>query len=211
MNGRRLLRKLRLAVITSAVVAGALAAALAVTSGGTAPGLAAASTTATNVKAVTQTAVAATPRCVSSPTTMRVWIGIGVGETAAGSTYYPLEFTNLTTHACYMYGFPGVSALKAAGQQVGNAAGRVNFTRHTVYLAPGATAHATLQVTNVANYPPSVCKQASADTIRVYPPDAYTAAIVPYGVRACSAKGAAAPVYLHVYPVTAGTGIPGQA
>ena len=80
---------------------------------------------------------------------------------AAGSTYYPLDFTNKSGTACQLYGYPGVSFVTAgagAGQQVGVAARRSQaFTKVTVRLAPGGTAHAWLQVTVAANYPASSC------------------------------------------------------
>ena len=44
---------------------------------------------------------------------LAVWLGVGEGGAAAGSTYYPLEFTNTSNHRCRLPGFPGVSAVIA--------------------------------------------------------------------------------------------------
>ena len=55
-----------------------------------------------------QTAAAPTPRCTTSA--LEVWLGLGGGGGQAGSTVYPVEFTNLSAHTCSLYGFPGVSA-----------------------------------------------------------------------------------------------------
>lgn len=196
LRGRRLW-----AAAVGVVVATGLAVTLATT------GSSAARVQATNAALAVPNSATVT-RCLSQ--NLEVWIGIGGGEATAGSTFYPLEFTNLTSHTCYLRGYPGVSTLKA-GRQQGNAAGRTASTVSTVYLAPGATAHATLQVTNVGDFPASACKPVQADTIRVYAPGAYDPDYVPYGLRACSASGPSAPVYLQVRAVTAGTGVPGRA
>ena len=50
------------------------------------------------------------------------WVAADQGNGAAGSIYYPLEFTNLSGHACSMRGFPGVSAIDRNGHQLGSPA-----------------------------------------------------------------------------------------
>lgn len=202
MRVRRILSRPRLLAAAAALlVAVGLGIILVVTAGGSAPRL-----TATNA-AMSAPNATAVSRCLSQ--NMQVWIGVGPGEQTAGSTYYPLEFTNRTGQTCYLYGYPGVSVLKD-GHQQGNAAGRATSTVRTVYLGPGATAHATLRVTNVSDFPSAACKPVVADTVRVYAPGAFNPNYVPFAVRACSAGGAGAPVYLQVSAVTAGTGVPGQ-
>ncbi len=42
------------------------------------------------------------------------WLGVP-GDGAAGSTFYQLEISNTSGQACSLYGYPGVSALKAGG------------------------------------------------------------------------------------------------
>ena len=73
-------------------------------------------------------------------------------------------------------------------------------------LGRGATAHAVLQITNVANFPSASCGQTTAVALRVYPPGATRSLQVPFTFRACGKSG---PVYLHVRTTVAGTGIPG--
>ena len=60
------------------------------------------------------------PRCTTRQ--LVVWLNT-TGNGAAGSSYYNLEFTNLSAHACALSGFPGVSAINVADQQIGSAAG----------------------------------------------------------------------------------------
>lgn len=138
-------------------------------------------------------------------TGLEVWLGLGEGGAAAGSTYHPLEFTNTSSHSCTLFGFPGVSAV--AGGQLGSPAER-NRARPTyhVTLLPGATAHTVLQIVDIGNFPSEKCKPTDATILRVYPPGQFTAAEIPFSFRACSAKG---PTFLSVEPVQPGVGIPG--
>src|SRR5580704_4070956 len=66
------------------------------------------------------TAAASIPRCTASD--LGVWLAVGQGNGAAGTIYYPLEFTNLSHHTCYLYGYPGVSARDRNGHQLGSPA-----------------------------------------------------------------------------------------
>jgi hypothetical protein len=144
-----------------------------------------------------------TQTCATSG--LAVWIGIGEGGAAAGSTYDPLEFTNISNHRCRLSGFPGVSAV--AGRQLGSPAGRNRaHPTYTVTLAAGATAHTVLQIVDVGNFPAAKCKPAEATGLRVYPPGQFAAAEIPFSFRACSAKG---PIFLSVQPIQLGVGIPG--
>ena len=95
----------RVVAIAATVVAGLAisTAAYAATSSGTA-----------------STGAASIPRCTASD--LGVWLAVGQGNGAAGTIYYPLEFTNLSHHTCYLYGYPGVSALGRNGNQLGSPA-----------------------------------------------------------------------------------------
>src|SRR5712691_2157832 len=126
---------------------------------------------------------------VKTCTTSRlaVWLGLGEGGAAAGSTYYPLEFTNVSGRTCRLFGFPGVSAY--AGHQLGAAAQRDRSRPATrVSLLPGATAHTVLRIVDVANFPAARCRPVNASSLRVFPPDQRAAAGIPFSFRACSAK-----------------------
>jgi hypothetical protein len=124
---------------------------------------------------------------------------------AAGSRFYPLNFTNTSATACQMYGYPGVSftaAPTASGQQIGAAAERNRaFPKLAVRLAPGGTAHAWLEVTVAANYPASACQPVTARWLRVYPPGGAVAGYVSHAFGACSSPGTS---LLTVLPVRAG-------
>src|SRR5713226_6886180 len=61
---------------------------------------------------------AVTPTCGAADLT--AWLGIP-GDGAAGSIYYELELSNTSSHACTLFGFPGVSAIDAHGHQLGSA------------------------------------------------------------------------------------------
>ena len=146
---------------------------------------------------------APTARCATSA--LAVWIGIGEGGSTAGSTFYPLELTNVSSHASHLFGFPGVSAYSS--HQLGSAAQRNHAVpEHSVSLAPGETAHTVLQITDVANFSPSLCAPVTAAELKVIPPDERSAAGVPFSFRACSKTG---PIFLTVQPVQPGVGVPG--
>ena len=128
------------AVIAAAALAGLIVttAAFATTSSGTA--------LASDAVRVSSAAV---PACTA--TDLGAWVAVDQGNGAAGSIYYPLQFTNLGRHACAMRGFPGVSAIDRNGHQLGSPAswGRATPVR-TVVLASGATAHTILRYSDVA-------------------------------------------------------------
>ena len=131
----------------------------------------------------------------------------GPGEGAAGHTAYQLELSNISSRTCALFGFPGVSAVAAGGQQLGSPAARdqADPTR-LVILRRGATAHVFLVITNVAFFPPAACHPAKAIGLKVFPPGQRTATMVSFPFRACAKKG---PVFLVVRTTVAGTGIPG--
>src|ERR1700761_8942807 len=65
-------------------------------------------------------ATAATKPCTASK--LVVWAGEEPGGGAAGSVYYRIEFTNLSSSTCTLFGFPTVSALNLQGKKVGGPA-----------------------------------------------------------------------------------------
>jgi hypothetical protein len=147
---------------------------------------------------------AAVSACATSD--LRVWLGVP-GEGAAGTTAYQLELSNVSHHTCTLFGFPGVSAVAAAGRQLGSPAVRDHADRtRLVTLGGGATAHVFLLITNVAFFPPSACHPANAIGLKVFPPNNRAATVVSFFFQACAKKG---PVFLRVRTTVAGTGIPG--
>jgi Protein of unknown function (DUF4232) len=146
---------------------------------------------------------AAIARCSRAQLTS--WLGIPGGGTA-GSTYYQLEISNISGSSCTLYGYPGVSAIRA-GHQVGSAAGRTASHPSTLLtLVPGSTVHVILQISDVYNFPPSTCHPTKAFALRVFAPGDFTSTQFPFTFEACAKKG---PVFLHVSASIGGAGIPG--
>ena len=180
------------AVIAAASAAGLIAATAVAGSSGTVL----ASDTA-------RTTAAAVPACTAAD--LGVWVAVSQSDGAAGSIFFPLQFTNLSRHACAMRGFAGVSAINSNGHQLGSPAGW-DHTRpvRTVVLAPGATAHSVLRYGDVTVATAPGCHPVSSMVeLRVYPPGQRQATYAAFSAEACSHTG---PVYLDVTPVQAGVG-----
>jgi len=115
---------------------------------------------------------------------------VGAGNGAAGTIYYPLDFTNASTSACTMYGYPGVAFVSSpGGSQVGAPAGRGSNTAPAlVTLEPGATAHATLAVSDVLIGNNCLHHQVQVNWVQVYPPDQYSALFASLSRPGCADK-----------------------
>jgi hypothetical protein len=138
------------------------------------------------------------PQCKSGRTL--TWIGLP-GSGAAGTIYYPLEFTNVGSFTCWLYGYPGVSARSASGHKIGPSAS-ASGRRHLVVLRPGATGHARLGITEARNIPR--CKVQTAAWLKVFAPGQFRSSpISGFRFTACTNKRV-----LHVGPVRPGVGIP---
>ncbi len=149
------------------------------------------------------TAPAAVPACTAAD--LGAWVAVDQGNGAAGSIYYPLQFTNLSRHACAMRGFPGVSAIDRNGHQLGSPASWDHvIAARTVVLAPGATAHTILRWSDVEVTTAPGCHPVfSTFELRVYPPGQYGATHAFFGLEACSHAG---PIYMSVEPIQPGVG-----
>jgi Protein of unknown function (DUF4232) len=138
---------------------------------------------------------------------LQVTVDTGQAGGAAGSTYVPVTFSNTSSTACGMYGFPGVSFVSAddsAGHQIGAAAKEnTQFAKQSVKLPAGGVAHAWLQVAEAGNYPASSCQPTTAHWLRVFAPGQTAAIYVSHSFDACSSPSAP---LLTVMPVRAGQG-----
>ena len=124
-----------------------------------------------------------TPGCPTAG--LVIWMNNEQG--AAGTFYSDLNFTNLSGHACSLRGHPGVSAIDLGGDgQLGMPAAWPAATLRTVTLANGATATAVLAITDVGVFSTGACHPVTAAGLRVYPPNQFTAKLVPYPLRACT-------------------------
>ena len=123
-------------------------------------------------------------------TTGSLQVTVGPGNGAAGSIYYPLLFTNTSSATCTMYGYPGVALVSQPGDSVlgGAAVRNATFPKQVVTLAPGAVAHASLQVGIAQNYPPAQCKPATGHFLQVYPPGEYAAVFVAFTTQTCTGR-----------------------
>jgi hypothetical protein len=182
------------AVIAAASAAGLIAASAAVAAGSSGAVLAA---------DTSRTAPAAVRACTADD--LGVWLAVAQLNGAAGSVYYPLQFTNLSRHACAMRGFAGVSAVDRNLHQLGSPAGRDHVVPvRNVVLAPGRTAHAVLRYGDVTVSTAPGCHPTSRTfELRVYPPGQRHATYAAFDFEVCSHAG---PVYMDIGPVQAGVG-----
>ncbi len=149
--------------------------------------------------AATGSSAAAAPACPTS--SLRVKISSPNGY--AGGTDQNIDFTNIGSTSCTLYGYPGVSLVSGPpSTQIGLAAKRSTTTPVTlVMLAPGATGHAVLQIVDALNFPPASCSPTKATYLRIYPPNQKASIDVP-----SAAQGCAKPTQiLYVSPVTPGS------
>jgi len=145
---------------------------------------------------------------------LEAWLGLattgsppGTGhrpQLAAGTTY-TLEFTNVSSRACSLYGYPEVTAYASA--QIGSAAVDDTSVRpQPVVLEPGATAHSVLSVTGLTRFQPDACARVTAPELRVMLPDGARPSFVAVHLAACSRRG---PAFMSVLPIQPRPGIPG--
>ena len=188
----------RLTAVAGAVTATILlpAAALALPAGTSGPGTGASHGAAAGH--MTRPASPATPACETPG--LVIWLNTD-GDAAAGSTFFHLEFTNLSGHACTLNGIPFIQAVNLRGQQVGRVA-RQSGKPHSVRIGKNQTVSAVLQIVDALNFPASRCHPVTAAGFKVFPPNQTRAKTVPFPFLACSTRGSHAPVYLSVQPVT---------
>ena len=140
----------------------------------------------------------ATPRCTAAHT--HVWLALSPNG-AAGTIFYPVEFTNLGSTTCTLRGYPGVAAINGAGSKLGRAASRIGVPVTTVTLKPDQTAHANLGIEETGAV---ICRPVNAAGLQVFAPGQTVRQIVSnFTFKACRHK-----VYLRVFPVTPGIGVP---
>jgi hypothetical protein len=149
------------------------------------------------------------PATTASPTgTTRCHTGdlqasVRTTDNPSGHIGLSIVFTNVSTHSCTMFGYPGVSFLTGGGVQVNDPAQRSTGEGGSILvpLAPGAKAHADLLLVDTANFPPASCKPVTTATIRVFPPDETQDILIASNQLICSSKGTG---LAQIYPVLAG-------
>lgn len=128
----------------------------------------------------------------------QIWLGLG----NIRSNAYPLEFTNIGRQTCVFFGYPGVSAVRRSGAQIGRPAshaGRGQF----VLLRPGSTAHVLVRITAARSV--SGCNPRPGAFLKVFAPGQHSATIIPsFTFTACTNRSV-----LMVNAMHPGTGVPG--
>ncbi|MFG1810536.1 DUF4232 domain-containing protein [Streptomyces sp. NPDC049040] len=110
----------------------------------------------------------AKPQAAARCTVTGLKLTLGRGDPGAGSVYYPLDFTNTTSHACTLNGFPGVSLLRGDGSVIGKPAGRQGGAPAAVRIGPGQTVQADIHTLNQGVKGDSCWRKPTL--IMVYPP-----------------------------------------
>jgi hypothetical protein len=161
------------AAVTASVPASSAAAATSFASAGSA-----------SSAAVNQNTGGGPPGCASRD--LKATVGIAQG--AAGSVYQVIDFTNIGTSSCSLYGYPGVAL--AGGSpvtQIGAPASRSTASApKLVSLAAGASANTLLQITDAQNYPTSRCGPTASTYLQIYPPNQTTPIYLAYKSMGCS-------------------------
>ncbi|MGP7996390.1 MAG: DUF4232 domain-containing protein [Streptosporangiaceae bacterium] len=186
-------------LLGTAVLAAACASNNGSTAGSTPSSSSAAATPAQSASSVSPRAAGTSSAPVPSPSpttascatsNLKAVILTSQGGAAAGSTYYPINLTNSGSSSCYLFGYPGVSFVTSpSGNLIGQPATRNPvLTPATVVLAPGQTAHVTLQVVDALNYSKSTCQPVTAHWLKIFPPGQFTALYVKFSALTCSVK-----------------------
>ena len=145
---------------------------------------------ASTAAATPGTPATASPTAAAAPAcpTRSLGLKLGLAQGAAGSTFQVIDFTNISSVTCTLYGYPGVSL--AGGKpvtQIGRAAAESHATpRKLITLAPAAVANAVLQIAHAVNFPAAKCHLTNADYLQVYPPNQTTPAYLHYSAQACA-------------------------
>jgi hypothetical protein len=111
---------------------------------------------------------------------------LGQPGAAAGTVYYHLLFRNTSSFPCTMDGYPGVSFVDSAGNQIGAPVPREHRFSGIVIVSPGGSAGALFALHDA--YVGSVpnCNPTQATGLRVYPPGQTTALLIHQSFTVCS-------------------------
>jgi hypothetical protein len=144
-------------------------------------------------------------RAAAECATSQLRLAISNGNGAAGTIYYNLDFTNVSSAPCLLQGYPGVSLVSApstAGSQIGADAKRTPVSPpRPVTLSAGQTAHAQLGVAEAGNFPVSSCHPVTAHYLKVFPPDQTVAGYLKFTAQTCASTSQPT---MRISPITAG-------
>ncbi|MGE5137801.1 MAG: DUF4232 domain-containing protein [Gemmatimonadota bacterium] len=153
-----------------------------------------ASAAASAVASVSPAASAPSPSSPAAPAgpgpcaTRDLQVKLGLAQGAAGSIYQVIDFTNIGTGTCSLYGYPGVSLAGGTPvSQIGLAAKEDPSTpRQLVTLAPGAVGNALLRLVQAGFFPPAKCAPVNSRFLQIYPPNQTTPVYLSYKAQTCS-------------------------
>ena len=162
-----------------------------------------------------------TPRASRSPgaavtscTTSQIQVRLDTRSAgvAAGSSYIPLDFTNVGSASCTLAGFPQVSvAASSTGRQLGGV-GTLDRSApaQLMVLSAGQSAHIWLRFLDVTNIPAAQCHPVAAAGLRVSLPGQEQGTFIAHSMTTC-ARSVAGTDVLTVEPFRPGTARPGTA
>lgn len=105
----------------------------------------------------------------------------------AGGFDVTIGFTNTSSAACTLYGYPGVSLVSASYSQIGLSAKRLSTAPvKLVTLASGATASALVQIADALNFPSTTCSPVKAAYLRIFPPNQTASVYLANTAQTCS-------------------------
>lgn len=160
--------------------------------------------------AATNRPVDVTPRC--SSTDLSVKLDVHAVGVAAGTSYIPLDFTNLSSARCRLAPFPVVTlAVSKTGKPIGTAPTDDRSTpAQSLVLGGGRTAHVWLHLLDVANLPTATCHPVTAAGLLVRLPGQQRAIFVSHRLTAC-ANAVHGTDIVTIEPFQAGRAKPGTA
>lgn len=145
------------------------------------------------------------------PSGIRVTLDLRSAGVAAGTSYVPLDFTNISALPCRLGGFPTVTLASRSGQQIGTA-GRADTSAaaESLMLTAGQTAHVWLHLLDVVNLPAARCRPAAAAGLRVALPGQASATFISHALTTCGKQIHGTDI-LTVEPFRPGQARPGTA
>jgi hypothetical protein len=154
--------------------------------------------------------VSVVPQCRMAD--MNVRLDLHAAGVAAGTSYIPLDFTNLSSGTCRLSGFPVVTlATGGTGKQVGTAAVDArDETARITELRAGQAAHIWLRVASVASLPATTCRPVTAAGLRVTLPGQRQSVYLSHRLTVCAHRVPGTAV-LTVEPFHPGRARPGTA
>ena len=143
---------------------------------------------------------------------LQVRLDTGSAGVAAGSSFIPLDFTNVGGASCTLSGFPQVSvAAGSTGKQLG-AAGTLDRSAaaELMVLSSGQSAHIWLRLVDVANIPAPQCDPVAGAGLRVSLPGQQHGTYIAHSMMTCARPVTGTDV-LTVEPFRPGAARPGTA